>query len=54
MAIWFGIVRHALTAVGGGLVTNGYLSGSELDAAVGAVLTLLGVAASVLEKRRLA
>lgn len=52
--IWAGLIRHALTAVGGGLVASGYLSGAELDAAVGAILTLAGIAASVYVKRRVA
>ena len=51
--IWFGILRHALTAIGGGLVTGGYLSDGDIQAAIGAVLTLIGIAASVLNKRPL-
>ena len=46
-----GIIRHALTTAGGALVGNGYLTGDELSSAVGAIVTLVGVAWSVYEKR---
>ena len=38
-----GIVRHILTAAGGALVDRGSLAESELDLAVGAIITLAGV-----------
>ena len=46
-----GLIRHALTAAGGGLVADGSLSGSDLEATIGAILTIVGVVASVLSKR---
>ena len=39
-----GFVRHALTLVGGALVTNGMFTESELLEAVGAAVTLIGFA----------
>ena len=39
-----GIVRHILTTIGGGLVVSGKLSEVDFTAAVGAVITLVGVA----------
>ena len=50
----FGIVRHVLTTLGGGLVASGALSGDDLNAAIGAVLTLGGVIWSVINKRKAA
>ena len=47
-----GIVRHILTAVGGALVARGSLAESELELAVGAIITLAGVIRSVFAKRR--
>ena len=38
-----GIVWHILTALGGGLVARGLLVKSELNLAVGAIITLVGV-----------
>ena len=51
MSILFGVVRHVLTTAGGALVGTGTLTGSEVEAAVGAILTLIGIAASVWAKR---
>ena len=47
-----GIVRHALTTAGGGLITAGYLTGNELTDAVGAVMVLIGVGLSINNKRQ--
>ena len=49
-----GILRHGLTTLGGAVVGSGYLSGSELEAAIGAILTLVGVIWSVIQKRQAA
>ena len=38
-----GIVRHILTAAGGALVARGSIAESELELAVGAIITLAGV-----------
>ena len=47
-----GIVRHILTAAGGALVARGSLAESELDLAVGAVITLAGIIWSAIAKRK--
>lgn len=45
-----GAVRHALTAGGGVLVSAGFASQDEVSAAVGAVMTLVGLGFSVARK----
>ena len=47
-----GIVRHILTAAGGALVARGSLAESELELAVGAIITLVGILWSALVKRK--
>ena len=47
-----GIVRHILTAAGGALVAHGSIAESELELAVGAIITLAGVIWSAFAKRR--
>lgn len=47
-----GLVRHALTFVGGVLVTKGLLEAGLMQEAIGAVMTLTGVVLSVLNKRK--
>lgn len=49
-----GFVRHALTLVGGALVTNGMFTESELLEAVGAAVTLIGFAWSWIDKKQTA
>ena len=49
-----GIVRHILTFGGGFLVTNGTLGQSEVEAGVGAIITLAGIVWSVLNKKKAA
>ena len=46
------IVRHLLTTVGGGFLMSFGISGGTLEAVVGAVSTLAGVAWSVYDKRK--
>lgn len=46
-----GIIRHIITAIGGGMVTNGTISGDQLEAVIGAVVTIVGVIWSVFSKR---
>lgn len=46
------VLRHALTALGGGLVTRYEVPGSEVEVIVGGVVTAAGVAWSVWDKRR--
>jgi hypothetical protein len=45
-----GVLRHGLTAGGGALVTTGLANSQTLDEAVGALMTLVGVAWSIWEK----
>jgi len=46
------LVRHGLTAVGGGMVATGNLTEGDLQAAVGAILTLGGIVWSVVKNRK--
>lgn len=46
-----GFVRHVLTFGGGFIVANGALSVTDLETAVGAIITLAGVAWSAYNKR---
>lgn len=46
------LVRHVLTAVGGGFFASWGISGSAMEAAVGSVATLVGVAWSVYDKKK--
>lgn len=46
------IVRHLLTTVGGGFLMSFGISGTTLDAVVGAVSTLAGVAWSLYDKKK--
>ena len=45
------IVRHLLTTVGGGFLMSFGITGGTLDAVVGAVSTLAGVAWSLYDKQ---
>lgn len=47
-----GLVRHVLTAAGGAVVGNGLLAADEVTAAVGAIVTILGLVWSVLDKKK--
>tara|TARA_R100000808_G_scaffold3367_2_gene12087 strand:- start:12057 stop:12245 length:189 start_codon:yes stop_codon:yes gene_type:complete len=47
-----GVVRHVLTAVGGALVTKGVMGETELEMAIGAVITIAGVIWSALAKKK--
>lgn len=49
-----GLVRHALTTLGGFLAAQGTIEASEVELAVGAIVTLIGVVWSVLAKRKAA
>lgn len=48
--IAWGIIRHTITTLGGGLVADGVLSNDENSQLVGAVMTVLGIAWSGYEK----
>ncbi len=49
--IWLGLARHLLTALGGIFVARGYIDANTAEAAVGAAITLGGVAWSVADKK---
>lgn len=46
------IVRHLLTTVGGGFLMSFGITGGTLEAVVGAISTLAGVAWSLYDKRQ--
>jgi hypothetical protein len=46
------LARHLLTAVGGGFLAGFGITGSTLEAVVGAVSTLVGVAWSIYDKKK--
>lgn len=46
-----GVVRHILTTAGGYFVSSGLVTADDITAAVGAIVTLVGVTWSVIEKR---
>lgn len=45
------MIRHVLTFAGGAIVARGYLDAATAEAVTGAVLTLVGAAWSLAEKR---
>lgn len=47
-----GLARHALTTIGGVLATRGYIDSGMVEGAVGAILTLIGVALSITNKKK--
>ena len=47
-----GIVRHALTFIGGIIVTNGLIDESTLLEIVGSISTLIGAVWSIIEKTK--
>jgi hypothetical protein len=47
-----GVFRHLLTAAGGALVAKGVVDAGTAEAAIGALVTLIGVGWSVWEKRQ--
>lgn len=51
LAIAFGLLRHLLTFAGGALAAHGYLTQGESSTAVGALMTLAGLAWSAWQKR---
>ncbi len=46
-----GFVRHALTFAGGFAASSGYVTADELTAAVGAVVTIVGLIWSAVQKK---
>lgn len=49
-----GFIRHILTFGGGYLASSGFLASSDVDLAVGAIVTLIGVGWSALHKKQVA
>jgi len=47
-----GVIRHILTAGGGALVARGVVAETEIEALVGAVITIIGVVWSALAKKK--
>lgn len=47
-----GVIRHILTFAGGVMVTKGFATADEATAAVAALVTLIGVVWSVIDKTR--
>lgn len=49
--IVLGIVRHILTAVGGVLITKGFVDSAGLEQAIGGLVAIVGVVWSVASKK---
>lgn len=47
-----GFIRHALTFGGGFLVSANFLDASQVDTAAAAIVTLIGIVWSVLDKKK--
>lgn len=47
----FGILRHALTFIGGAVVAKGYVDQAAVTEIIGAVMTLAGAVWSVIDKK---
>ena len=47
-----GIIRHALTFGGGFVVAKGYVDEATMQAAIGAIITILGTAWSIFHKKQ--
>lgn len=47
-----GIIRHCLTYGGGLLTAQGWGTANDWDQVIGAVLTLIGIGWSILDKRK--
>ena len=47
-----GLIRHALTTVGGMFVANGMITNTDQDAIIGGLMAAIGVAWSLYDKRR--
>lgn len=54
MEVLGGLIRHALTVAGGYFVASGGIDQPTMEGAVGAIMTLLGVAWSLYAKRQAA
>jgi hypothetical protein len=50
--MWLGLVRHLLTLIGGVFVAKGQIDADTVNTAVGAAVSLGGVAWSIADKRK--
>jgi hypothetical protein len=50
----FGVIRHILTFGGGILASKGILDAGLVEQAAGAIITIAGIAWSIIEKRKAA
>ena len=50
----FGIIRHILTFGGGFLASNGTIGGADVETGVGALISLIGIVWSAIQKRKAA
>ena len=48
----FGLIRHALTIIGGALVAKGYLADDGLEEVYGSLMALFGVIWSYAAKKK--
>lgn len=51
-SVILGVVRHVLTFGGGFLTSNGMATEDDISAAVGAVVVLVGVVWSIVQKKK--
>tara|TARA_R110002020_G_scaffold36503_2_gene109745 strand:- start:7806 stop:7970 length:165 start_codon:yes stop_codon:yes gene_type:complete len=47
-----GLVRHALTVIGGAAIANGYIEDGIAQEIVGVVLTIVGIVWSITSKKK--
>lgn len=47
-----GLIRHVLTTSGGALVAKGLITAPTLDTGVGAILTIVGIVWSIVNKKK--
>lgn len=50
--ILLGLARHVLTIAGGALVAKGVIDAGIVEQAVGALVTLIGVGLSIVDKKK--
>ena len=50
--MWLGLVRHLLTLIGGVFVAKGQIDADTVNTAIGAAVSLGGVAWSIADKRK--
>lgn len=47
-----GLVRHALTIIGGALIAKGYVQEDMVGEVIGSVMSLTGVIWSIIDKKK--